>query len=537
MRTTTLAFFGLSVGLTFVAASTRLVSGDDANELPVKPALGSLPPGAVEPAGWLRDWALAARNGITGHLDEYHPTFRDGWKGIPIETGGAQPGGTGWPLEQCSYWLDGLVQLGYILHDDVLLQKAHARLNLVVEGVNRGGASFIYWKTEKPTEFNSWAHSHMGRALAAWYEAAGDKRILDAMVRAYADYPVPMGHLRFNEVSGLCNIDAMLKTYTWSHDHRLPDRIRAAFNTPENQATIQEWLDNEFSVGHTVVTYEAIRLPALFYLVTGEAKYLQASRNAFRWLDEHHTLPHGVASGMEYVSGVGALRATETCDIAAQMWSTAWLYQITGERSWGDSIERAFFNAAPASVARDWQTICYYQSPNRVSTDLPSGERARFLFTKLGDSGVPCCVGNVNRLIPSYVTKMWMTTPDRGLAATLYGPCSVTAVVGDNIPVKLACQTAYPFEETNRVLVSPERPASFPLRFRIPGWCAKPRISVNGVAVGVAQGKNGFVRIERQWTRGDAVVLVFPMPVRVARFRNGVPVVGQILLPHRSFIV
>ena len=397
--------------------------------------------------------------------------------------------------------------------------------------MNRGGASFIYWKTEKPQEFNSWAHSHMGRALAAWYDATGDKRILDAMVRAYADYPVPMGHLRFDEVSGLCNIDAMLKTYTWSHDRRLLDRIRAAINTPENQATIQQWLDNQFSVGHTVVTYEAIRLPALFYLVTGEPRYLQASRNAFRWLDEHHTLPYGVASGMEYVSGVGALRATETCDIAAQMWSTAWLYQITGERSWGDGIERAFFNAAPASVARDWQTMCYYQSPNRVSTDLPSGERARFLFTKLGDSGVPCCVGNVNRLIPSYVTKMWMTTPDRGLAATLYGPCSVTAVVGDNIPVKLACQTAYPFEETNRVLVSPERPASFPLRFRIPAWCIKPRISVNGVSVGVAQDKNGFVRIERQWTKGDAVVLVFSMPVQVRGFETEYPSSGKYFFP------
>ena len=41
----------------------------------VKPAFLPLPPGAVEPAGWLRDWAVAAREGITGHLDEWHPVF------------------------------------------------------------------------------------------------------------------------------------------------------------------------------------------------------------------------------------------------------------------------------------------------------------------------------------------------------------------------------------------------------------------------------------------------------------------------------
>ncbi len=179
----------------------------------VKPALVPLAPGAVEPRGWLRDWALAAKDGITGHLDEWHPTFGDGWKGIPIKAPGAEPDGAGWPIEQCSYWLDGLVRLGYVLHDDALIQKANARLGPVVEGVNRGGTSLIYWKADKPSGFNSWAHSQMGRALVAWYQATGDKRILDALVKAYADYPAAMGHLDFTNVSGLCNVDAALETY------------------------------------------------------------------------------------------------------------------------------------------------------------------------------------------------------------------------------------------------------------------------------------------------------------------------------------
>ena len=78
----------------------------------VKPAFLPLAARRVEPAGWLRDWAVAARDGITGHLDEYHPTFRDGWKGVPIDAPGAEPDGTGWPLEQCAYWLDGALRLG-----------------------------------------------------------------------------------------------------------------------------------------------------------------------------------------------------------------------------------------------------------------------------------------------------------------------------------------------------------------------------------------------------------------------------------------
>ena len=58
----------------------------------VKPAFLPLPPGAVEPAGWLRDWAISAREGITGHLDEYYVPFRDAWKGVTLNAPG---GGSG----------------------------------------------------------------------------------------------------------------------------------------------------------------------------------------------------------------------------------------------------------------------------------------------------------------------------------------------------------------------------------------------------------------------------------------------------------
>ena len=85
-------------------------------------------------------------------------------------------------LEQYAYWLDGLVRLGYILHDDYLIRKATDRLNLVVDGVHRGGNSFLYWQKKPPKDFLAWAHSHMGRALVAWHEASGDRRILDALV-------------------------------------------------------------------------------------------------------------------------------------------------------------------------------------------------------------------------------------------------------------------------------------------------------------------------------------------------------------------
>ena len=37
------------------------------------PAFIPLPPGAVEPAGWLRDWCLSAAAGYTGPMDAVDP--------------------------------------------------------------------------------------------------------------------------------------------------------------------------------------------------------------------------------------------------------------------------------------------------------------------------------------------------------------------------------------------------------------------------------------------------------------------------------
>lgn len=486
----------------------------------VKPAFTPLPPGAIEPAGWLRDWAVAARNGITGHLDEWSPTYRDAWKG---PRPGSPGDGTGWPLEQCGYWLDGAVSLGYVLHDDALIKKATDRLNLVVNGVNNGGNSFIYWKKEPPQGFNSWACSHMGRALVAWYAASGDKRILDALVRTYSRYPVPREQIPFDDVTGLCNIDAMLETYAFSGDRRVLDQVLAAVTSPGVAATFNAWAEGRYDPGHAVCTYEKLRLPILLYPWTSDERYRQASDRALRWVGDNNMLPYGVASGMENLAGIGAFRLTETCDVTADIWSSLWMYRIEGERSLGDGIERAFFNAAPAPIARDFQTMCYYQSPNRIeSRSLPEEQpnapgRGCLKFTRLGFPNVLCCVGACNRIIPSYSTSMWMATQDRGLAATLYGPCTASARVGDGVPVKLTCRTAYPFEETIRITVDPERAASFPLYLRVPAWCDGAQITVNGSPEKATTDRNGFVRLERQWNKGDVVTLVLPMAVQVAR--------------------
>ncbi len=519
--------FGTDLSANPSAPTAHKANYERTAESVVRPALFPLPPGAVEPSGWLRDWAEAAREGITGHLDEWHPVYHDGWKGSRVNAPNAKPDGTGWPLEQCAYWLDGALRLGFVLHDESLIRKIRARLDPVVDGVNHAplGTSFIYWKPDyKPVGFDSWAHSHMGRALVALYDATREQRVLDALVKVYADYPSRMGSMELGgDVSGLCNLDPMLETYSFSGDQRILDRALHAMAQPDVQQSIDAWQQGQLKPGHMVILYENIRLPAVMYPWSGDPRELQATIHAFHWLDEYHMLPYGVASGEEFASGMGAFRKTETCDVAAMLLSASWMYRIQGARQWGDRMERAFFNAGPGPVARDFKTMCYYQSPNRLRSDSLPMEQPfcpgppNIRFTPLGCSNVLCCVGALNRIIPSFIIHMWAATPDNGLAATLYGPCTVSARVGTGIVVGISSVTDYPFDETIRLKVEPGTRVEFPLYLRLPEWCKQAQIRVNHSKIAPVPNEKGFVKIARTWDRGDIVELRFPMTPQVLR--------------------
>lgn len=506
----------------FAAAEGQSIAGGRGTSEAVPAVFTPLAPGAVEPRGWIRSWALRAANGITGHLDECTATFSEAWKGYGFEAMGARADGTGWPLEQCSYWLDGAIRLAYMLRDEALLQKITARLDMVVNGVLNGGETFIYWlpKSVVSDSFNSWAHSHMGRALVAYYQGSSDPRVLAALTKVYRSYPLDDLPPTFYGVSGAVNVDAMSDTYRMSGDRAILENLLAFAKRSSYISTVDSWQNNQLMPGHNVIFYEHIRTPSILYQWTGNHADLQATTAGLKWNDDNFLLPVGISSGEEYQAGVGATRNIETCNVSASIWTNLCVGKITGNSACFDRIERIFFNAGPEPVGRDFKIMSYYQRPNRYSRELPAQEptnpgKGCYQFTDIGDP-VLCCVGNLNRVIPNYVMHMWMSSPDGGIAATLYGPCRVATTVG-NVRVKIDCNTVYPFGETIEFVVSPERETRFPLHLRIPSWSEHPSILVNGRPAQTEQRYPGFQSLVRDWKAGDTVQLRLPMQVRVQK--------------------
>ena len=184
-------------------------------EPPTRSAFLPLPPGCVEPQGWLRDWCLAARDGATGHLDEIDQTgkckrlYDQTWT---PDTARLPDMATRDPMdffphpmpdnEVVAYWLDGMVRLGYVLHDDFLTAKARSRLDVIAEKTTKDSLLFMWWINRNDQEFLKrlgpcakwlfdespddfyyalqYCSANIGHALTACYAATGDERVLRA---------------------------------------------------------------------------------------------------------------------------------------------------------------------------------------------------------------------------------------------------------------------------------------------------------------------------------------------------------------------
>ena len=520
--------------------------------------------GQVRAEGWIRDWARDAADGITGHLDEYEQVFEYGWLGRDISArnvgGDGIVSSTGWLLEQSAYWLDGSLKTGAVLGDTFLFNKAARRLDGVVNGVLASeNNTFIYWKPDSIVvhengdynkgAFNNWAHGLMGRCLVSYWQATHDKRILKALEKVYSsgyylkspqeDIYAPDAGLTQGMVRGATNLDAMSETYMLTGNRKILEAMQDYASQPCQQYQEQRLLakkeraDNNWGDAtiHGVTLNEVARVPAILSLWSGDRQELEAAIHLLEWTDRYNMLPFGVNSSEEWLSGFGPYRFTETCDIPAEMWTRTWMLRITGDSRWADDVERAFLNAGPVPVSRDFRTMCYYQSPNRINEVFPPaptvpGSGDAIVYSPTGNRTL-CCVGSCNWIIPNYVQNMWMRAAGGGLACVLYGPCSVEAE-----GMKFSCESDFPFGEEQTITVGTGKSRSLPIYFRVPSWCSGMSVNVNGKQV-EGRMQDGFLRISRKWEDGDVIRVHLPMEVRIREVEdNCYPVDEYFATPH-----
>jgi len=493
------------------------------NRPPLLPSpLIELPVGSVRAEGWLRHQMELMAAGFSGRLTEISQWCRfDG-------SAWASPKGEGqFGWEELPYWLRGFTALAYTLGDERLIAEAKRWIEPILASQEPGG--YFGPRANKETP-DVWPNMLALYALRTYYDATRDRRVI-ALMTKYFRWQMALPLERFLPESwqkwrGGDNLDSIYWLYNRTGGKWLLDLARV------NHERTADWAGG-IPTWHGVNLSQGFREPAEYYQQTRDARYLQAAvRNYDRVMGEYGQVPGGMFGADENCrEGYRDPRqAAETCSMAEFMHSFEMLLRITGDPRWADRCEEVAFNSLPASQAPDYRGLHYLTAPNMVQLDKENhspGVQNGGCMLAYNPHDYRCCQHNIAFGWPYFADSLWMATPGNGLAAAFYAPCQVTAKVGGGTRVRISEETEYPFGEAVEFRVSTAKPVRFPLSLRIPAWCARARIKINGAAVKLAAKASSWAKLERTWRDGDVVRLELPMAVRVRvweRNRNAVSV-------------
>ena len=194
--------------------------------------------------------------------------------------------------------------------------------------------------------------------------------------------------------------------------------------------------------------------------------------------------------------------ATAYCETCAGIGLVMWAHRmllLTGRSEFADILERALYNNVLSGLSLDGREYFYV---NPLESDGSHRRQGWF--------GCACCPPNIARLmaqLPAYfasvdnASNIWLhlyaggeiqiSTPERELA--------------------LKIETRYPWEGAVSVEVRGE--GAFALLLRVPAWCEKFALLINGEEA-TPQVLDGYARIERIWKSGDMVQASFEMSAR-----------------------
>jgi DUF1680 family protein len=223
--------------------------------------------------------------------------------------------------------------------------------------------------------------------------------------------------------------------------------------------------------------------------------------------------PHGEAFSYDYDLPNDTIYG-ETCAAIGLIFFARRMLENFPDSQYADVMERALYNGVISGMSLDGKSF-FYVNPLEV---VPEASRKDPFKTHIKAErqkwfGCACCPPNLARLLASLAGYAYTAADDGALFAHLYvGGSFIHTVQGREVPIRT--ETRYPWEGTVTITLSPETPVSFTYALRIPGWCPRCTLTVNGTPV-TEKADRGYVKLDREWKNGDTITITFDMPVRI----------------------
>lgn len=196
-------------------------------------------------------------------------------------------------------------------------------------------------------------------------------------------------------------------------------------------------------------------------------------------------------------------RMMETCVTVTWVKFCYQLLRLTGDSKIADQIEKTLYNALAAAQKPTGDNYDYYQ---RLNGRRGAGD----IGFSYDIEGFPlsCCTANGPMglaLIPFFAVM----ESDAGPLVNLYAPFSASIKTPAGSSLTLQTVTEYPRSGSVVINVTAEKPESFTIAVRIPGWSKNTKLSVNGAAESVTPGT--YAKLTRTWKTGDKIDLVLDL--------------------------
>ena len=464
--------------------------------------------GEIRPTGFLAEFARRQANGTTGNRMKLgYPFDQSMWEvaitnlhyADPVWRGQDRPYSEGekkwpWPpYEQTAYMLDAMLRLSYLtdcpdIRADYLRSLDAVLANPTPEG-KLGGVCPC---------FPGWPMAIFARSAYARFVATGDRRILDAFVKHYNSF----GDER-RKWSGRSdyNIESMLAFNEYVGDPKVVEDSVACF---EKSFMCKMFRDHECIEGHGPTLSEALKLPAVLFLHTGDRKWIELGLRAIDKVFERHEQPDGLISANEGTSGRDPNQGHEACVVADMLWSLGYYLQANPRAIDGDRMERIVYNALPGHSSKDFKRHQYMSFVNQAQATpfskcthfAPRSKHMQYRHQLFFE----CCLGNIQRAFPAFALRMWLKDEKTGEPISmLHGPSKLSSSF-NGVDYTFEEVTDYPFDETVKYVFHAAAPIEMTLTYRVPSWAKRADAGT-------------LVRVHRTWKDGDEFVTSFPSEV------------------------
>ncbi|EMV9402541.1 TPA: glycoside hydrolase family 127 protein [Klebsiella michiganensis] len=459
-------------------------------------------------------------------------------------------------------WLEAVAWSLCQKPDPGLEKTADEVIELVAAAQCEDGYLNTYFTVKAPEErwtnlaecHELYCAGHMIEAGVAFFQATGKRRLLNVVCRladhidsvfgpgdnqlhGYPGHPeIELALMRLYDVTQEPRYMALVKYFveargTQPHFYDIEYEKRGKTSYWNTYGPAWMVMDKPYSQAHQPISEQPVAIGhavRFVYLMTGVAHLARLSQDEGKRRDCLRLWKNMARRQLYITGGIGSQSSgeafssdydlpndtvyAESCAAIGLMMFARRMLEMEADSQYADVMERALYNTVLGGMALDGKHF-FYVNPLEVH---PKSLKFNHIYDHVKPVrqrwfGCACCPPNIARVLTSLGHYIY-TPHDDALYINLYIGNSVEIPVG-NEALRLRISGNYPWQEQVKIVIDSSSPVNHTLALRLPDWCDKPQVTLNGAPV-TQDVRKGYLHISHLWQEGDTLQLTLPMPVR-----------------------